>query len=90
MTHGNSVQKFANDVVEATENLRRGIESLPPESVHETEILSRLRDGFSGVEPNFVGLLERNGRMPIGGVLFACRLTISNPHAMRGAVGPTG
>jgi molecular chaperone GrpE len=55
------VQKFATDVVEAAENLHCGIESLPPASIHETEILSRLRDGFSGVERSFVGLLERNG-----------------------------
>jgi molecular chaperone GrpE len=55
------VQKFATDVVEAAENLHRGVESLPPASVHETTILSRLREGFSGVERSFVGLLERNG-----------------------------
>ena len=56
-----AVQKFATDVVEAAENLHRGIESLPPASAHETEILSRLREGFSGIERSFVGLLERNG-----------------------------
>src|SRR5689334_20640500 len=38
-----AVQKFARDVVEAAENLRRGIESLPPASPSEPEIVSRLR-----------------------------------------------
>jgi molecular chaperone GrpE len=56
-----AVQKFATDVVEAAENLHRGVESLPPRSHHETELISRLRDGFSGIERSFVGLLERNG-----------------------------
>src|SRR4051794_24941128 len=45
-----AVQKFARDVVEAAENLRRGIDSLPPPSPGEPEIVGRLREGFEGVE----------------------------------------
>jgi molecular chaperone GrpE len=56
-----AVQKFAKDVVEAAENLRRGISSLPPQEPGEPEIVTKLRDGFEGVERSFVGLLERNG-----------------------------
>jgi molecular chaperone GrpE len=56
-----AVQKFATDVVEAAENLHRGVASLPPRSLHETDMISRLRDGFSGIERSFVALLERNG-----------------------------
>jgi molecular chaperone GrpE len=56
-----AVQKFAKDVVEAAENLRRGIESLPPPSRDEPEIVARLRDGFAGVERSFLAMLERNG-----------------------------
>jgi molecular chaperone GrpE len=56
-----AVQKFAADVVEAADNLHRGVESLPARSAHEPEMLSRLRDGFSGIERSFVALLERNG-----------------------------
>jgi molecular chaperone GrpE len=56
-----AVQKFAKDVVEAAENLRRGISSLPPKEAGEPEIVSKLRDGFEGVERSFVALLERNG-----------------------------
>jgi molecular chaperone GrpE len=56
-----AVQKFAKDVVEAAENLRRGITSLPPAAPDEAEIVAKLRDGFEGVERSFVGLLERNG-----------------------------
>jgi molecular chaperone GrpE len=56
-----AVQKFAKDVVEAAENLRRGIASLPPATTDEPEIVAKLRDGFEGVERSFVSLLDRNG-----------------------------
>ncbi len=56
-----AVQKFAKDVVEAAENLRRGIENLPKPLPSEPEIVTRLREGFEGVERSFVGVLERNG-----------------------------
>jgi molecular chaperone GrpE len=56
-----AVQKFAKDVVEAAENLRRGLSSLPEASAEEPEIVTKLRDGFEGVERSFVALLERNG-----------------------------
>ena len=56
-----AVQKFATDVVEAADNLRRGLDSLPPASENEAAIVTKLRDGFEGVERSFVALLERNG-----------------------------
>ena len=56
-----AVQKFAADVVEAAENLRRGLSSLPPHSDGEPDIVTKLREGFEGVERNFVTILERNG-----------------------------
>jgi molecular chaperone GrpE len=56
-----AVQKFAADVVEMAENLKRGVDSLPARLDREPEIVTRLRDGFSGVEHSFVNLLERNG-----------------------------
>jgi len=56
-----AVQKFAGDVVEAAENLRRGLDSLPPPSDDESDIVRRLREGFAGTERSFVALLERNG-----------------------------
>jgi molecular chaperone GrpE len=56
-----AVQKFARDVVEAAENIRRGIDSLPPAADGESETVTKLRDGFEGVERAFVALLERNG-----------------------------
>ncbi len=60
-----AVQKFATDVVEAAENLRRGIASLP-QGTHQAgealpEILLKVRDGLEGVERSFVSTLERNG-----------------------------
>jgi len=56
-----AVQKFAQDVVEAAENLHRGLESLPPPAAGEPEIVARLREGLDGIERNFVNILERNG-----------------------------
>ncbi len=56
-----AVQKFARDVVEAAENLKRGLDSIPPAHDREPEIVAKLRDGFAGVERSFVALLERNG-----------------------------
>ncbi len=56
-----AVQKFATDVVEAAENLRRGLDSLPARQPTEPPIAARLREGFEGVERSFVALLERNG-----------------------------
>ena len=56
-----AVQKFATDVVEAAENLRRGLSSLPPASANEPAIVTKLREGFEGVERSFVAIMERNG-----------------------------
>lgn len=56
-----AVQKFAADVVEAAENLKRGIDSLPAPGPGQPEILAKVREGLEGVERSFLGLLERNG-----------------------------
>ncbi len=56
-----AVQKFATDVVEAAENLRRGLAALPAASEAEPELLTKLRGGFEGVEKSFWAILERNG-----------------------------
>lgn len=56
-----AVQKFAADVVEAAENLRRGIAALPPAADDQPEILGKVRDGLEGVERSFLGVLDRNG-----------------------------
>ena len=56
-----AVQKFARDIVEAAENLRRGLESLPKPASGEPEVVSRLREGFEGVERGLIAALERNG-----------------------------
>jgi molecular chaperone GrpE len=56
-----AVQKFARDVVETAENLRRGLDSLPPAAEDESELLAKLRNGFAGVERGFVAMLERHG-----------------------------
>jgi molecular chaperone GrpE len=56
-----AVQKFATDIVEAAENLKRGIDALPPASPSEPDILVKVRDGLAGIERSFTGVLERNG-----------------------------
>ena len=56
-----AVQKFATDVVEGVENVRRGLESLPAATPGEPKIVGDLRVGFAGIERNFLALLKRNG-----------------------------
>jgi len=56
-----AVQGFARDVAEAAETLRRGLDSIPPAAPGESEIVTRLREGFEGVERNMVTVLERHG-----------------------------
>jgi molecular chaperone GrpE len=56
-----AVQKFATDIVEAAENLKRGIDALPPASPGEPEILVKVREGLAGIERSFTAVLERNG-----------------------------
>jgi molecular chaperone GrpE len=56
-----AVQKFAADVVEAAENLRRGIASLPQGEEGLPDILIKVREGLEGVDRSFMGTLERNG-----------------------------
>jgi len=56
-----AIQKFAGDVVEAAQNLRRGLDSLPAKTAQDDPLLAKLRDGFEGVERSFIGVLERNG-----------------------------
>jgi molecular chaperone GrpE len=56
-----AIKKFAEDVAEAAENLRRGLSSLPPIAEDEPAIVTKLREGFESIERSFVGILERNG-----------------------------
>ena len=56
-----AVQKFATDVVEAAENLHRGLQRLPPPSPQEPDSIAGLRTGLIEVERGFIGMLERNG-----------------------------
>ncbi|MDI2112691.1 nucleotide exchange factor GrpE [Commensalibacter nepenthis] len=56
-----TVQKFARDVVEAAENLRRGIDSLPAKTEGEDPILTKMREGFESTERSFLQILEKNG-----------------------------
>lgn len=56
-----AVQKFARDVVEAAENLRRGLSALPPHEEGEDGLITRLREGFEGTERSFLSILERHG-----------------------------
>lgn len=56
-----AVQKFAQDVVEAADNLQRGLTSLPAVTEGEPAIVTKLREGLDGIERNFISILERNG-----------------------------
>lgn len=69
-----AVQKFAKDVVEAAENLQRGLASLPARTDGEDGLVAKLREGFESTERSFLGILERNGitcQHPVGEVFDA-------------------
>jgi molecular chaperone GrpE len=56
-----AVHAFAKDVVEAAENLRRGLAALPAAQPEENDLIGKMRAGFEGVERSFLSLLERHG-----------------------------
>lgn len=56
-----AVQKFARDVVEVAENLRRALASLPPAQEGEDGVLSKMREGIDSTERSFISILERHG-----------------------------
>jgi molecular chaperone GrpE len=66
-------QKFAGDMVDAAENLKRGLDSLPAETPEEPRSLSGLRSGLIEIERSFVDVLQRNGvsREDPTGAVFA-------------------
>ena len=61
-----AIQKFAGDVVEAAENLRRGLDALPGRAEDEGELLTKLRGGFEGVERSFLGTAGAQRHRPQG------------------------
>ncbi|QHI95084.1 nucleotide exchange factor GrpE [Aristophania vespae] len=56
-----AVQKFARDVVEAAENLQRGLAALPPAQEDESDIIKKMREGLETTERSFLSILERHG-----------------------------
>lgn len=83
-----AVQKFAGDVVEAFENLHRGVTMLPPPAEGEPEIIGKMRQGFEGVERFLLQRMEVNGivRKPADGQVFDPELH----QAMSEAPAPEG
>ncbi len=56
-----ALQKFAADVAESAENLRRGLDALPKAESDESPIVTKMREGFESVERSFIAMLERHG-----------------------------
>ncbi len=56
-----AVQKFASDVAEVAETLRRGVAAIPAAAPDEPPLVARLREGFEGTERSFLAALERHG-----------------------------
>lgn len=56
-----AVQKFARDVVEAAENLRRALDSLPAAAEGEDTVVAKMREGIESTERSFLSILERHG-----------------------------
>jgi molecular chaperone GrpE len=56
-----AVQKFASDIAEVAETLRRGLAAFPAAAADEPPLVARLREGFEGTERSFLAALERHG-----------------------------
>ncbi|GBQ32544.1 nucleotide exchange factor GrpE [Gluconacetobacter azotocaptans] len=56
-----ATQKFARDVVEAAENLKRALASLPHVTEGEDRLIAQMREGIESTERSFIGILERHG-----------------------------
>ena len=56
-----AVQRFAGDMVEAAENLRRGLQNLPPATEAEPSSIAGLRAGLAEIERGFIDTLAKNG-----------------------------
>lgn len=56
-----AVQRFAGDMVEAAENLARGLQSLPPATETEPKSITGLRAGLAEIERGFIDTLAKNG-----------------------------
>ena len=54
-----AIQKFAKDIIESAENLKRGINSI--DTTNDTDSILKLYDGLLGVEKHLISTLERNG-----------------------------
>ncbi|MEO6012363.1 MAG: nucleotide exchange factor GrpE [Devosia sp.] len=70
------IQKFADDMVEAAQNLKRGLDSLPAATPGEPSSVSGLRAGLVEIERGFLDTLERNGvkmEDPTGAVFAPAR-----------------
>lgn len=87
-TRNYAVQKFATDMTEVAENLRRGIDLLPAPAEGEAEIIGKMRGGFEGVERFLMQRLEVHGvhRKPAEGQNFDPELH----QAMSEAPAPEG
>ncbi|WP_431303823.1 nucleotide exchange factor GrpE [Sediminicoccus sp. BL-A-41-H5] len=83
-----AVQKFATDMTEVAENLRRGLDLLPKAEEGEAEIIGKMRGGFEGVERFLLQRLETHGvhRKPAEGQPFDPELH----QAMSEAPAPEG
>jgi molecular chaperone GrpE len=68
-----ALQKFAADLVDTAENLKRGLNSLPPATESEPKSISGLRAGLAGIERGFIDTLQKNGvtAMDPTGTVFA-------------------
>ncbi len=56
-----AIAKFANDVVEVSDNFERAISSVPEEATGDNPVLKSLLDGFTMTERAFLGVLEKHG-----------------------------
>jgi molecular chaperone GrpE len=56
-----AISRFAGDMLQVADNLRRALDAVPPAAVEKDEFLAKLVDGVGATEKNLLSTLEKNG-----------------------------
>jgi molecular chaperone GrpE len=56
-----AISRFAGDMLQVADNLRRALDAVPAAAVESDEFLAKLVDGVGATEKNLLSTLEKNG-----------------------------
>lgn len=56
-----AISKFAKDLLEVSDNMRRAIDSIPKEQIEENDLIKNIVVGIEATEKSMLSVFERNG-----------------------------